>query len=186
MKNIFLGAGLLALGLWTITVHEKQVQTIEQQEAHISSLTQEKETLEQLVSEQEKTLERRNSELTEAIKRVEKLENDLERNEERLDSLLQLEATAYTPFCNTGCQGITKGGTDVSDSPYKDGKRVVAVDEDIIPLGTEMTVHTSSGSFEAIADDTGGDIQGNRLDILVMSEHKAVNFGRQQVTVELH
>jgi 3D (Asp-Asp-Asp) domain-containing protein len=177
--KFFFVAGFISVGLFTITVHENQVEIITQQEAHIRSLETELESRDQLVSELNKTLERRSSELTEAKKRIEELE-------ERVDSLIQLEATAYTPFCDTGCIGITTGGTNVAHSPYKDGKRVVAVDPDIIPLGTEMTVHTSSGSFTAIADDTGGDIQGHRLDVLVMTETKAKKFGRQEVTVELH
>jgi 3D (Asp-Asp-Asp) domain-containing protein len=186
LRNFLLGAGVLAIGLFNITVHENQVQMIQQQDAHIRSLETALEERDQLVSELNKTLEERSGELTEALKQVEDLEERLGKKQEELDSLISLEATAYTPFCSTGCQGITKGGTDVSDSPYKDGMRVVAVDPDIIPLGTTMTVHTSSGSFDAIADDIGSDIQGNRLDVLYMTKSRAKQFGRQSVTVELH
>jgi 3D (Asp-Asp-Asp) domain-containing protein len=186
LKNILLGAGVLAVGLFTITIHENQVQMIKQQDVHIDSLELQLEERDQLVSELNETLERRSGELTTALERVEELEDDLRKSEERLDSLITLEATAYTPFCSTGCVGVTATGENVADSPYVDGKRVVAVDPDIIPLETEMTVHTSSGSFEAIALDTGGDIQGNRLDVLFMTKTKATTFGRQEVTVELH
>jgi 3D (Asp-Asp-Asp) domain-containing protein len=186
LKNILIGAGVLAIGLFNITVHENQVQIIKQQDAHISSLETKLESKEQTLTELNKTLEKTSGELTEALEQVGDLEKRLEDKQKELDSLISLEATAYTPFCSTGCVGITAGGTNVADSPYKDGKRVVAVDPSVIPLGTEMTVHTSSGSFDAIADDTGGDIQGHRIDVLVMSKTKAKQFGRQSVTVELH
>jgi 3D (Asp-Asp-Asp) domain-containing protein len=186
LKNFLLGAGVLAIGLFNITVHENQVQMIQQQEAHIRSLETTLEERDQLVSELNKTLEKRSGELSAIKKQLEDMELKLEKKQEELDSLISLEATAYTPFCSTGCVGVTATGENVADSPYVDGKRVVAVDPDIIPLGTTMTVHTSSGSFEAIAEDTGGDIQGNRLDVLYMTKSKAKEFGRQSVTVELH
>jgi 3D (Asp-Asp-Asp) domain-containing protein len=178
MKNIIATAGLMALGLFTITVHENQVEIIKQQEAHISSLETTLEERDQLVSELNKTTEELNVKLSKANERVEELEN-------KLDSLIRLEATAYTPFCDTGCQGVTTSGHNVANTRTIDGKRVVAVDPNLIPLGTVMEVHTSDQSFEAIALDTGGDIEGHRLDVLFLAKSKANNFGRQDVYVEI-
>lgn len=95
------------------------------------------------------------------------------------------EATYYSAWCDTGCTGVTATGEDVSNSNYVDGKRVIAVDPSVIPLGTSVRVTTPNETFDAIAEDTGGDIQGNRIDILVDSTEEAYSLGRHDVQVEI-
>lgn len=96
------------------------------------------------------------------------------------------EATHYTAYCPTGCTGVTATGVDVSNTIYHEGKRVIAVDPSVIPLGSTVQVTTSDGStFEATSQDTGGDIKGNRIDILVGSREEAYQLGRQDVTVKV-
>ena len=95
------------------------------------------------------------------------------------------EATYYSAFCSTGCTGVTATGDDVSSSIYVRGKRVIAVDPNVIPLGSTVRVTTPNESFEATALDTGGDIKGNRIDILVESTEKAYSLGRHSVKVEV-
>lgn len=95
------------------------------------------------------------------------------------------EATYYSAYCDTGCTGVTATGKDVSNSNYVDGKRVIAVDPGVIPLGTSVRVTTPNETFDAIAEDTGGDIQGNRIDILVDSTEEAYSLGRHDVQVEI-
>lgn len=99
---------------------------------------------------------------------------------------LQLEATMYTAFCDTGCIGITATGVDVSNTIYYKGYRVVAVDPNVIPLNTVMEIEYANGVREkVIAVDTGGAIKGHKIDILVGSKQEALNFGRQGVTVRV-
>ena len=106
--------------------------------------------------------------------------------EETQGRQLNVEATAYTAYCDTGCMGVTATGIDVSQSIYHEGRRVIAVDPSVIPLGTNVIVATADGnSFEAVAEDTGGDIVGNRIDILVDSVDEAIEFGRRSVEVEI-
>lgn len=97
------------------------------------------------------------------------------------------EATYYSAFCPTCGEwgGITATGDDISESIYVDGKRVVAVDPNVIPLGSTVKVTTPSETFEARALDSGGDIRGNRIDILVNSTEEAYSKGRHDVTVEV-
>ena len=95
------------------------------------------------------------------------------------------EATHYSAYCSTGCTGVTATGVDVSSSIYVRGKRVIAVDPNVIPLGSTVRVSTPNESFEALAIDTGGDIKGNRIDILVESTEKAYSLGRHDVNVEI-
>lgn len=83
------------------------------------------------------------------------------------------EATAYTW---TGNQTAT--GT------WPEEGRTVAVDPTVIPLGSELVINGIPGY---IAEDTGGAIKGNRLDIYMGSGEtarmKAKQFGRQNVEV---
>jgi len=57
---------------------------------------------------------------------------------------------------------------------------VVAVDPDVIPLGTRLFI---PGYGEAVAADTGGAIVGNRIDLVMDSYGEAMDFGRRDVTV---
>ncbi|WP_054788101.1 3D domain-containing protein [Gracilibacillus sp. JCM 18966] len=60
--------------------------------------------------------------------------------------------------------------------------KVVAVDPDVIPLGTRVHVE---GYGEAIAGDTGGAIKGNRIDVHVPTKDEAFDWGRKQVDVTI-
>jgi 3D (Asp-Asp-Asp) domain-containing protein len=96
------------------------------------------------------------------------------------------EATAYIALCDTGCSGITKTGIDVRNTVTHKGKRVIAVDPSVIPLDTTVDIRLADGTtFEATAQDTGSAIRGNRLDLLVSTEDKAWQFGRQSVEVRI-
>ncbi|AEF92956.1 3D domain-containing protein [Desulfotomaculum nigrificans CO-1-SRB] len=79
-------------------------------------------------------------------------------------------ATAYTHTGNRTATGIR---------PYVG---VVAVDPRVIPLGTKLYVE---GYGPAIAADTGGDIEGNRIDVFFDSRQQAMNWGRRQVKVHI-
>lgn len=57
----------------------------------------------------------------------------------------------------------------------------IAVDPDIIPLGTKVYINGQ----EYIAQDTGGAIKGNRIDIYNTSHSAALNFGIQYAEVTI-
>lgn len=97
------------------------------------------------------------------------------------------EATYYSAYCPTCGEwgGVTAMGDDISNSIYVGGKRVIAVDPNVIALGTRVKVTTPYETFEAVSRDTGGSIKGNRIDILVESTEKAYELGRHNVTVEI-
>jgi 3D (Asp-Asp-Asp) domain-containing protein len=89
-------------------------------------------------------------------------------------SALAMVATAYTPFC-AGCDGhgMTKIGVPA-------GRGIVAVDPRVIPLGSHLFI---PGYGTAVAGDTGGSIQGNRIDLGFINEADAREFGRRNITV---
>lgn len=101
-------------------------------------------------------------------------------------SWINVEATYYTAFCDTGCIGITRTGVDVSETIYYEGRRIIAVDPSVIPLGSVVHVKTDNGeSFEATAQDTGGAIVGNKIDILVGDHDEAMRLGRVEAKVRV-
>lgn len=77
--------------------------------------------------------------------------------------------------------GITASGTKARPG-------VVAVDPRVIPLGTKLYIESLDGSSDygyAVAEDTGGAIKGNRIDLFYSSRSAALNFGRRNVKVHI-
>ncbi|MGW6147947.1 cell wall-binding protein EntB [Bacillus mycoides] len=96
---------------------------------------------------------------------------------------LTVVATAYTadPSENGtyGGRVLTAMGHDLTANS---NMRIIAVDPKVIPLGSKVWVE---GYGEAIAGDTGSAIKGNRIDVLMGSKSKAMNWGRQTVKVKV-
>nr|WP_202128594.1 peptidoglycan DD-metalloendopeptidase family protein [Paenibacillus dendrobii] len=93
-----------------------------------------------------------------------------------------VEATAYIAAC-PGCIGITRGGTDVR--VWKNWK-IIAVDPSVIPLKSTVELIVDGVSWgDYLADDTGGDIKGDRVDILMETNAKALKFGRRDIVVRV-
>ena len=99
-------------------------------------------------------------------------------NTEPAGKEITVEATAYTAECE-GCIGITKTGVDLNANP---DAKVIAVDPSIIPLGSKVYVE---GYGYATAEDTGGAIKGNRIDVFVPEQNDALQWGRKQVKVTI-
>jgi peptidoglycan DL-endopeptidase CwlO len=83
---------------------------------------------------------------------------------------LTVVATAYA------LPGSTATGLPV-------GPGIVAVDPNVIPLGTHMTI---PGYGEGVAADTGSAIIGARIDVWVPTEAQANAWGVKTVTITLH
>lgn len=96
-------------------------------------------------------------------------------------SLITVEATAYTADCS-GCSGITYTGIDVRNKTPK----IIAVDPDVIPLGKKVELFVDGKSWGVWeTQDVGSDIKGLRIDILMDSIDKALEFGRQTVQLKI-
>lgn len=76
----------------------------------------------------------------------------------------------YPHICGTG-NGITASGRRVT--PYVS----CAVDPDVIPLGSTVMLEHNGEMVYLRADDTGGSIKGNRLDIAVKVHQEALSLG---------
>ena len=74
--------------------------------------------------------------------------------------------------------------TYMGTTPVRDpaGISTIAVDPSIIPLGSKVYI---PGYGLAIASDTGGLINGNRIDLFLNSEDECINWGVQTVSLYL-
>jgi len=92
--------------------------------------------------------------------------------------VISVSATAYYPWRGYGQKNasgkVARPGT-------------IAVDPKVIPLGSRVFVVAADGSSwiygYAIAEDTGGVVKGNIIDLLLMSKAECIKFGRRKATV---
>ena len=84
---------------------------------------------------------------------------------------VRVRATAYSPHEQGGRR--TASGTKVR-------RGIIAVDPNFIPLGTRVFI---PGYGHAVAEDIGGSIKGNRIDIAFDTYEEAMAFGRQDVKI---
>jgi 3D (Asp-Asp-Asp) domain-containing protein len=98
--------------------------------------------------------------------------NRAESEGSRYSRSFTMSASAYTAY-DDGNSHYTYRGNLVR-------KGLVAVDPSVIPLGTRLYI---PGYGYAIADDVGGAIKGNKIDLAFDSRSEALQFGRQTVTV---
>ena len=90
----------------------------------------------------------------------------------------QFKATAYTKT-DEGCNDITATGTTVRVG-------TVAVDPTVVPYGTRMFIVTNDGSYIygiGTAEDCGGAIKENRLDLYFDTDAECWTFGVRNCTV---
>jgi 3D (Asp-Asp-Asp) domain-containing protein/peptidoglycan hydrolase CwlO-like protein len=83
---------------------------------------------------------------------------------------LTVEATGYA------IHGTTATGVPT-------GWGVIAVDPNVIPLGTRMFV---PGYGEGVAADTGSAVKGNIIDVWFPTREQALQWGRRTVTITLY
>lgn len=87
-------------------------------------------------------------------------------------------ATAYAIGDGLTPSTVTANGTNVANTIYSGGRRIIAVDTSVIPMNSVVEVHIPGWEpFTAVAADTGGAINGNKIDLLVGSPSEASNFG---------
>lgn len=99
---------------------------------------------------------------------------------EKVEQQNKTETFVLTAYC--ACKkccgkndGITATGTKASEG------RTIAVDPNKIPYGTKVVIDGQT----YIAEDCGGAIKGNRIDLYFDSHQEALNFGRQTKEVTI-
>ena len=108
------------------------------------------------------------------------------RGKTRYSNAITMTATAYDlSYESTGKNpgdkwyGLTASGTKARPG-------VVAVDPKVIPLGTKLYIESLDNWPDygfAVAEDTGGAIKGNKIDLFMESRSQVFKFGRRKVRV---
>ena len=99
-------------------------------------------------------------------------------SESELKSLGRFKLTAYCA-CSKCCgksDGITASGTKAKQG------RTIAVDPKLIPYGTKVVINGRT----YVAEDCGGSIKQNRIDVFFNSHKDALNFGIQHAEVFIY
>lgn len=113
------------------------------------------------------------------IKPTEEPESESEsESEPELKSLGRFKLTAYCA-CSKCCgksDGITASGAKAKQG------RTIAVDPKLIPYGTKVVINGRT----YVAEDCGGSIKQNRIDVFFNSHKDALNFGIQHAEVFIY
>jgi len=95
-----------------------------------------------------------------------------------INKVITVKATAYCP-CNKCCgktDGITYSGKKAKEN------HTIAVDPNLIPIGSKVLVE---GLGIRYAEDIGGAIQENRIDIYMENHVTALAFGVRELEVHM-
>lgn len=97
-----------------------------------------------------------------------------------------MQSAVFTAYAYCACEkccgrwaeyGLTASGTVPQQG------RTVAVDPDVIPLGSELWI---DGEGPFVAEDTGSGINGSTIDVYHQSHADALEWGKREVTVTWH
>lgn len=86
-----------------------------------------------------------------------------------------------TGYSLVGDSQGSDGNPLTATGTYPTANKTIAVDPDVIPYGSEVFIPSTGQTY--IAEDTGGAINGNRIDIYFNHGDEARTWGRQQVEI---
>ena len=119
----------------------------------------------------------------------EEVQEDFE-NEYITDALLSrstvIDGCTITFYCNEKYPHICGTGDGIAyDGTPALAWATCAVDPDVIPLGSTVMVDMGDdeGLRTLVANDTGGAVKGNHIDLCVGSHEEALQLGRRTATV---
>ena len=115
-----------------------------------------------------------------SVKAIEQLEEDVEAMKSEMDGIESNLPTFAGVFSTTAYCKCEKCCGAWTDSPTKSGTipqegRTIAVDPDVIPLGTQVLI---DGQIYT-AEDTGSAVKGNVIDIYFNNHKETEEYGRQ-------
>lgn len=98
-------------------------------------------------------------------------------NSQQIVDLGEFKLTAYCPCvrCCGKSDGVTATGAKATSN------RTIAVDTDVIPYGSIVIIDGA----EYVAEDCGGAIKGNRIDVYFDTHKEALEFGIQHKNVSM-
>ncbi len=93
------------------------------------------------------------------------------------------QVTAYSPYDNVS--GMENDGNpNKTATGTKPRLGTIAVDPEVIPYGSKIIIIYEDGTVEyGIAEDCGGLIKGNVIDVFRQTYKEAIEHGRREATV---
>lgn len=119
---------------------------------------------------------------------IDKLKQSIEIKEQEINKLIEIQETEGISVPYKKDLGIheltfyTHTGNKTAIGKYPKASHTVAVDKNLIPLGSILYIE---GYGIKVAEDTGGDIKGTRIDVFVDTKEQAIKLGRKQAKVYL-
>ncbi len=100
---------------------------------------------------------------------------------EKLDNILNFNIFEISAYCGENYHHICNNGNarTTATGTVPTAGRTVAVDPNVIPYGSTVII----GGNEYIAEDTGGAIKGNKIDIFFNTHAEALQWGRRNMEV---
>ena len=122
-----------------------------------------------------------------SVKAIEQLQEDIEAIKSEMDGIESNLPTFAGVFSTTAYCKCEKCCGVWTDSPTKSGTipqegRTIAVDPDVIPLGTQVII---DGKVYT-AEDTGSAVKGNVIDIYFNNHEDTEEYGRQNREVWIY
>ena len=113
--------------------------------------------------------------MTTEIITTEAITTEVVTTEKQTVYLGNFKLTAYCPCyeCSEGWSDTTSTGTKATQG------RTIAVDKRVIPYGSTVIINGN----EYVAEDCGGAIKGNRIDVYFNNHDEALEFGVQYADV---
>lgn len=137
----------------------------------VEEITEESTTMSEMIVEKPSTTKA-------TVKALTTIPQTEERPLSETNSLGQFKLTAYCPCskcCGKWAGGITSTGV------YAKANHTIAVDPSVIPYGTKVMIN----GVIYTAEDCGGAIKGNRVDVYHDTHSEALDFGVQYAEVYL-
>lgn len=163
-----------------LTLHNNVIELKEKNQSIITEKNNTEKSLNKIIEDLQneiKKLEEEKETLNETIKEL-----------EEETSWKSFTATAYSTYENGDPYAGKKwGNLTASGAEVKQG-RTIAVDKDIIPLGSEVEIKFPdkyshlNGTY--IAEDTGSEIKGNKIDVYFDSYSECISFGVREILVK--
>lgn len=95
---------------------------------------------------------------------------------------IEFTLSAYSPYDDVN--GINSSGTGLTSTGTKPKLGTFAVDPNVIPYGSKIMILYPDGSVEyGVAEDCGGMIKGNRIDLFRYTYKEAIEFGKRKAMV---
>lgn len=123
---------------------------------------------------------------------IRQLQNEVNELTARIEALRQVtekysvdtfQVTAYSPYDNiSGMEN--DGNPNKTATGTKPRPGTIAVDPEVIPYGSKIIIVYEDGTVEyGIAEDCGGLIKGNVIDVFRQTYKEAIEHGRREATV---